>query len=109
VGTLSSVCQASLLERKHLSDFLIPVGPIVTSEKARTGELDISLLERLFERPVYADHAHARSKIQNIALDLQSPTFIPFTNLTKVCTRHYFVLTLYSMQVSRIIEVTLRY
>ncbi|KAF8064102.1 P-loop containing nucleoside triphosphate hydrolase protein [Lyophyllum atratum] len=38
------------------------LGPIVTAEKARTGELDISLLERLFERPLYADNIHARSR-----------------------------------------------
>lgn len=29
------------------------LGPMVCSEDARTGELDVSLLERLFERPLY--------------------------------------------------------
>lgn len=69
--------------------FSLPVGPIVTSEKARAGELDISLLERLFERPIYADHPQARSKMQSVTLHLQSSRFVPFTNLVKVCTCYH--------------------
>ncbi|KAJ3992098.1 P-loop containing nucleoside triphosphate hydrolase protein [Lentinula boryana] len=32
------------------------LGPIITSQHARTHELDVSLLERLFDRPLYAEH-----------------------------------------------------
>ncbi|KAJ3868521.1 P-loop containing nucleoside triphosphate hydrolase protein [Lentinula novae-zelandiae] len=32
------------------------LGPIITSQQARTYELDVSLLERLFDRPLYAEH-----------------------------------------------------
>ncbi|KAJ7730393.1 P-loop containing nucleoside triphosphate hydrolase protein [Mycena maculata] len=32
------------------------LGPIVTSDAARDAELDVSLLQRLFDRPVYASH-----------------------------------------------------
>ena len=59
------------------------VGPIVTSDKARAGELDISLLERLFERPLYADHAHARSKDASKQIS-EIFKFIHSTNLVKV-------------------------
>lgn len=33
---------------------LLAVGPLICSDAARNGELDVSLLERLFERPLYA-------------------------------------------------------
>ncbi|KAJ4480980.1 P-loop containing nucleoside triphosphate hydrolase protein [Lentinula aciculospora] len=36
------------------------LGPIITSQQARAHELDVSLLERLFDRPLYAEHAEAR-------------------------------------------------
>ncbi|KAG6837047.1 hypothetical protein H0H93_015618 [Arthromyces matolae] len=58
------------------------LGPIVTADKARNGELDVSLLERLFERSLYADHVSARSKgiIKQVA---ETFKFTPFTNLVK--------------------------
>lgn len=68
------------------------LGPIVTSGRARAGELDISLLERLFQRPLYADHAQARSKMQKVAIHVQPPTFIPFTNLVKNYRSHPAIL-----------------
>jgi len=61
-----------------------PVGPIVTSEAARSAELDVSLLERLFERPLYAEYPHARSIIFANSPGRQNSNFIPFTNLVKV-------------------------
>ncbi|ORX40980.1 P-loop containing nucleoside triphosphate hydrolase protein [Kockovaella imperatae] len=41
------------------------LGPRVLSVAARTGELDVSLLERLFERPVYASHPMSRTSIRH--------------------------------------------
>ena len=52
------------------------VGPIVTSEEARAGELNVSLLERLFERPLYT-----AKKGNSLAL---MPSLAPSTNLVKV-------------------------
>lgn len=46
------------------------LGPIVTSEAARSGELDVSLLERLFEQPIYSSKSQVFPR--------------PFTNLVKV-------------------------
>ena len=60
------------------------VGPIVTSETARSAELDVSLLERLFERPLYAENPHARSAAFTNSPRRQN-SFTPFTNLVKVC------------------------
>lgn len=62
------------------------LGAIVTSERARAGELDVSLLERLFERPVYSDHTQARSKLNfRSSADISKPArFASFTNLVKV-------------------------
>jgi hypothetical protein len=60
----------------------VTVGPIIASQAARTAELDISLLERLFNRPLYAEHPFARSKMHagmRKVLDIR-----PFTNLVKV-------------------------
>jgi hypothetical protein len=62
----------------------ISVGPIVTSDAARAAELDVSLLERLFERPIYADNPQARSRMSRNTLNHQNPTYKPFTNLVKV-------------------------
>ncbi|KAL7417001.1 P-loop containing nucleoside triphosphate hydrolase protein [Mrakia frigida] len=45
------------------------LGPIVTSEAARSGELDVSLLERLFEQPIYSSKSQVFPR--------------PFTNLVK--------------------------
>jgi hypothetical protein len=86
------------------------VGPFISSDDAREHELDMSLLERLFERPVYADHPMARSKLRNRNWSTSqrqgsSPTappglpppppkpittgYAPFVNLVKV-RRHIF-------------------
>jgi hypothetical protein len=62
-----------------------PVGPIVSSDEARNAELNVSLLERLFERSLYADDPQARSRIfSKITTDYES-NFAPLTNLVKVC------------------------
>jgi hypothetical protein len=68
----------------YLHGLLISVGPIVTSDAARAAELDVSLLERLFERPIYADNPQARSRMSRNTLDHQNSTYKPFTNLVKV-------------------------
>ena len=39
------------------------LGPFISSEDARQHELDLSLLQRLFERPVYHDHPRARHNL----------------------------------------------
>jgi hypothetical protein len=60
------------------------VGPIVTSEAARSAELDVSLLERLFERPLYAEYPQMRSMVFTNSPGCQNANFTPFTNLVKV-------------------------
>jgi len=71
------------------------VGPIISSDEARTHELDMSLLERLFERPVYALHPKARgsggaNQLPSISPPppgLPIPTskyYMPFVNLVRV-------------------------
>ncbi|KAG6812687.1 hypothetical protein H0H92_001316 [Tricholoma furcatifolium] len=77
--------------RTLLMQIISLVGPIVTSDNARTGELDISLLQRLFERPMYADHAHARSKRAPLLLS-EVYKFTPFTNLVKNYRSHPAIL-----------------
>ncbi|KAL0579214.1 adenylosuccinase ade13 [Marasmius crinis-equi] len=72
------------------------LGPIISSDTARKNELDVSLLERLFERPVYAEHPEARSKAPRpAALQWQNgglPGFKPFVNLTKNYRSHPAIL-----------------
>jgi hypothetical protein len=74
------------------------VGPIIVSDEARDEELDMSLLERLFERPVYAKHPQARQNLrfdaEEVDLDLlpappgllppPSKNYVPFVNLVRV-------------------------
>ncbi|GAA5904478.1 hypothetical protein JCM6882_008919 [Rhodosporidiobolus microsporus] len=60
----------SLSQRAHVTicgDYR-QLGPHLTSEEARAHDLDVSLLERLMQRPVYADHPYAR-KNRRIAPD----------------------------------------
>jgi hypothetical protein len=52
------------------------VGPIVASDEARSAELEVSLLERLFERPLYSTYAPEES------LSPHRP--LPYTKLVKV-------------------------
>ncbi|KAJ7593410.1 P-loop containing nucleoside triphosphate hydrolase protein [Mycena floridula] len=79
------------------------LGPIVTSVDARNNELDVSLLERLFERPVYADHPLARSKFSDFAREQPTnfdepgmikcnKSLVPFTNLLKNYRSHPAIL-----------------
>lgn len=56
------------------------VGPIVASDEARSAEFEVSLLERLFERPLYAQYAQ-----QNGAQNRSSKRLPPFISLVKVC------------------------
>ena len=59
------------------------VGPIVVSEAARAAELEVSLLERLFERPLYGNYAQIFQSQEVASYLLKSG--LPFTNLVKVC------------------------
>lgn len=59
------------------------VGPIVVSEAARAAELEVSLIERLFERPLYCNYAQIFHG-QEVPSYLSQSGF-PFTNLVKVC------------------------
>lgn len=65
------------------------VGPIVVSDAARAAELEVSLLERLFERPLYCNYAQILHG-QDVASYLVK-SGLPFTNLVKVCI--FLVLT----------------
>ncbi|KAK7055393.1 P-loop containing nucleoside triphosphate hydrolase protein [Favolaschia claudopus] len=61
------------------------LGPTVTSDAARDAELDVSLLQRLFDRPVYADF---REK----PVLLFPPRFQPSTTLVKNYRSHPAIL-----------------
>lgn len=56
------------------------VGPLVVSNEARAAELEVSLLERLFERPLYADHKENGCA----ALISHETSILPYTTLVKV-------------------------
>ncbi|KAH6904502.1 helicase MOV-10 [Coprinopsis sp. MPI-PUGE-AT-0042] len=79
------------------------LGPIVTSEVARGGELDVSLLERLFERELYAPARKAlpfRLTTRSLSSGLVSPVsptrasrgYSPYTNLVKNYRSHPVIL-----------------
>ncbi|KAF9074456.1 P-loop containing nucleoside triphosphate hydrolase protein [Rhodocollybia butyracea] len=59
------------------------LGPIITSPEARNYELDLSLLERLFGRPLYAQHPEARHASLPIHQSSVCAPFKPFVNLVK--------------------------
>ncbi|KAJ7270752.1 P-loop containing nucleoside triphosphate hydrolase protein [Mycena haematopus] len=61
------------------------LGPTVTSDAARDAELDVSLLQRLFDRPVYATHPEK-------ALLSTPSRFRPYTNLVKNYRSHPAIL-----------------
>ncbi|KAJ6524568.1 P-loop containing nucleoside triphosphate hydrolase protein [Mycena capillaripes] len=61
------------------------LGPTVTSDAARDAELDVSLLQRLFDRPVYASHSEK-------ALASTPLRFRPYTNLVKNYRSHPAIL-----------------
>lgn len=68
--------------------YIYVVGPVIPSQDARDGELDISLLERLFQRDVYAAHPKAKINLskaaQRLARTVAESYRPPFTNLVKV-------------------------
>ncbi|KAJ3818044.1 P-loop containing nucleoside triphosphate hydrolase protein [Lentinula raphanica] len=74
------------------------LGPIIASQHARNHELDVSLLERLFDRPMYAEHAEARHprRLPLTGLPLHQHTthtmFKPFVNLVKNYRSHPAIL-----------------
>lgn len=67
------------------------MGPIVSSSKARAAELDMSLLERLFERPLYAEFMKKASpNFQRYRVAEIPSTSLHCINLVKV-SHHIFV------------------
>ena len=61
------------------------LGPSISSEDARQGELDVSLLERLFDREVYASHQMSRTSIQRSSVHVNGHSDPPsFANLVRV-------------------------
>ena len=69
------------------------VGPIVVSDVARSAELEVSLLERLFERPLYSSYANILNGQEAVASYLSQRVGLPFTNLVKVCVSSWTSLT----------------
>ncbi|KAF9553859.1 P-loop containing nucleoside triphosphate hydrolase protein [Agrocybe pediades] len=63
------------------------LGPHVVSEQARAAEFEVSLLERLFERPLYKQRS-ASELVQNVS----SNQFLPYTNLVKNYRSHPVIL-----------------
>ena len=61
------------------------MGPIVSSEHARSAELHVSLLERLFERPVYANFHPQGPQLYPDGVNGYASPFSPLTNLVRVC------------------------
>ncbi|KAJ6463413.1 P-loop containing nucleoside triphosphate hydrolase protein [Mycena sanguinolenta] len=61
------------------------LGPTVTSDAARDAELDVSLLQRLFDRPVYTNHPER-------ATPSIPARFRPYTNLVKNYRSHPAIL-----------------
>ncbi|KAK4705873.1 hypothetical protein P7C70_g335, partial [Phenoliferia sp. Uapishka_3] len=58
------------------------LGPLIVSEEARMGDLDVSLLERLADREVYRDHPMARRN-KRANPDAKWNVGVPFVDLTK--------------------------
>ncbi|WWD04020.1 hypothetical protein V865_002083 [Kwoniella europaea PYCC6329] len=57
------------------------LGPIISSPEARDGELDVSLIERLFQQEVYASHSNARKNQKSANGACPSDWEGPFMNL----------------------------
>jgi helicase MOV-10 len=63
------------------------VGPIISSQAARDGELDVSLLQRLFERDAYAKHPSvikASRHLVDMPVVDGAAAYTPFTRLVRV-------------------------
>ncbi|BGP06863.1 hypothetical protein JCM10049v2_002691 [Rhodotorula toruloides] len=55
------------------------LGPHIVSEVARNQDFDVSLLERLMERPIYADHPYSRrnrSRHPDVRWEIKSTPFV---------------------------------
>ncbi|KAF9054183.1 P-loop containing nucleoside triphosphate hydrolase protein [Panaeolus papilionaceus] len=63
------------------------LGPIVFSDDARSAELEVSLLERLFERPLYMARTHSE-----LALNSHASRRPPYTKLVKNYRSHPVIL-----------------
>ena len=72
------------------------VGPIVSSEHARSAELHVSLLERLFERPVYANCQPKGPQLYPDGVDGYASPFSPLTNLVRVCRPLVFFVSAFA-------------
>ncbi|KAL1745330.1 P-loop containing nucleoside triphosphate hydrolase protein [Schizophyllum fasciatum] len=66
------------------------LGPIVASPRARSSELDVSLLERLFQRPLYSEHPLSKSKpnYRSHPIILMPPSAIIYNDMLKPCAKN---------------------
>ncbi|KAH9477003.1 RNA helicase Mov10l1 [Psilocybe cubensis] len=65
------------------------LGPIVASEEARAAEFEVSLLERLFERPLYAQYERNACAFNDHGVKRRVP---PYTTLVKNYRSHPVIL-----------------
>ena len=63
----------------------LAVGPLVASDEARAAEFEMSLLERLFERPLYSNFSQLLNPLNGHNGNLVSRLLPPYTHLIKVC------------------------
>ncbi|KAJ3505597.1 hypothetical protein NLJ89_g7334 [Agrocybe chaxingu] len=70
------------------------LGPLISSDEARAAELEVSLLERLFERPLYSDFIEATRKvsINGHGRSTASQRLPPYTRLVKNYRSHPAIL-----------------
>ncbi|KAM0751330.1 P-loop containing nucleoside triphosphate hydrolase protein [Meredithblackwellia eburnea MCA 4105] len=85
------LCPLSVVVSSHLTTLRAHVticgdskqlGPVIVGKKARDHDLDVSLLERLLDRPLYREHPLAR-KNRRKNPDVPWTMGCPFVNLTK--------------------------
>ena len=72
----------------------ITVGPLVASDEARAAELELSLLERLFQRELYSKFSTLNGPSYAKPKQTPSPRLPPYTHLVKVrciCLLHCLV------------------
>jgi len=68
---------------KGILNVTLAVGPLVASDEARAAEFEMSLLERLFERPLYSNFL--LNPLNGHNGNLVSRLLPPYTHLIKVC------------------------
>lgn len=76
------------------------LGPRIEGEQCRNSDMDVSLLERLFDRKLYKDSPFSREHPGHII----QPASTPFCNLVKNYRSHPAILMLPSTLVSKIVS-----